>query len=146
MRCVHSHMPTDSHRRPAQDAELARLREQSADREVTCPAGAYTVEVELECPASAVPDVKESVTRLGDRAVTVVAPCVLLRFGAVPGRLARRNDVSALSTTIAPLPDPVTGAGPAVTGPRPPPLRRSHHDRSDTPHFTAAHHRRATSR
>ncbi|WP_238783015.1 hypothetical protein [Streptomyces monomycini] len=96
MRCVHSHLPSDSPRTLAQDADLGRMREQSADREVTYPAGAYTVEVEPECPANAVPDAKESVTRLDDRAVTVVGPCVLLRFGAVPGRLARRSDVSAV--------------------------------------------------
>ncbi|KOG53143.1 hypothetical protein ADK76_28945 [Streptomyces griseoflavus] len=127
---VHLHMPTDVPRMPAQDDALAQLSAQSADRAATYPTGAYTVELELECPADTVPGAKEKVTRHGDRAVTVVGPlnittnrpmshrelgrqvvadvlvalfrwdfdgrpCTILRFGAVPGHLARLSDLTA---------------------------------------------------
>lgn len=71
---VHMSMPVDGTRTPEEDALMAAMRQQTADRQAVYPPGHYTAELELECPASAVPELKEAIAFRGDRAVTVFGP------------------------------------------------------------------------
>ncbi|MFH8410738.1 hypothetical protein ACH4FX_39095 [Streptomyces sp. NPDC018019] len=82
---VHLSLPVDGTRTPEDDELLQEMRQQTADRQAVYPPGKYTVEVELECPADAVPDLREAVACHGDRAVTVVGPLDVTTTGAPVG-------------------------------------------------------------
>ncbi|MEU7149191.1 hypothetical protein AB0B15_14315 [Streptomyces sp. NPDC045456] len=71
---VHMSMPADGTRTPEEDRLLEEMRRQTADRQAAYQPGRYTAELEIDCPASAVPELKKAVVFHGDRAVTVFGP------------------------------------------------------------------------
>ncbi|WP_031189833.1 MULTISPECIES: hypothetical protein [Streptomyces] len=71
---VHMSMPVDGTRTPEEDRLLGEMRQQTVDHQAVYPPGRYTVELELDCPVSVVPEPKEAVVYHGDRAVTVFGP------------------------------------------------------------------------
>ncbi|WP_030670633.1 hypothetical protein [Streptomyces rimosus] len=90
---VHMSMPSDSTRTPEEDQLLAQMRQQAADRDAVYPPGRYTVELEIECPASAVPELKETASRHGDRAVTVVGPLDITTMDVAMGHRELAREV-----------------------------------------------------